>query len=148
MKTITKMISVLSIGLLAMGCTENEYDKVVLPYTNVVGEYVVDMHLSQPFEVDDHVTIIISNTAAAEDSLWLEDANFYESKVRVKMDGNKFFVTEGDDLLHGEVVNIEGEVFPEKDSIHVEWRYLQMSGDPGDDYVVEANGVIFNGITN
>ncbi|UII20181.1 hypothetical protein [Fulvivirga ligni] len=148
MKKITKMISVLSIGILAWGCTENEYDKVVLPYTNVVGEYVVDMHLSQPFVVDDHVTIVISNTAAAEDSLWLEDANFYESKVRVKMEGNKFFTTEGDDLLHGEVVNIEGEVFPEKDSIHVEWRYLQMSGDPGDDYVVEANGVIYNGITN
>lgn len=137
------------LALTQLGCTEeNDFEKVVLPYTEIVGEYVVDLDLTQPFEFHDQQTIIISNTAASNDSLWIEDANFFESKVRVKLTGNKFSVIEGEDILHGEIVNITGEVFPEKDSVHVEWRYLQMTGDPADDYIVQAHGVLFNGLTN
>lgn len=129
-------------------CTdEGDVDKVVLPYTDVVGNYVVELELTQPFEVTEVHSILLSNTAADRDSLWIIDPDFFGSQVRVLLEGNTFSTIEGEDIMFGEVVTISGEVFPEQDSIHVEWRYLQ-GGDPSDDYVVIANGVLFDGITN
>lgn len=129
-------------------CQEIEVEKKVLPNVHVAGEWVVDLELTQPFAASDHQVIRIYNTANSSDSLWVEDADFFESKVRVKWDGANGFSAEGaEDILHGEIVNISGQVFPDKDSIHVEWRYLQ-GGDPADDYVVVANGVLYNGLTN
>ena len=130
------------------GCTEQDPEKVVLPTVGIAGEYVVVLELKQPFEASDQQNIQIYNTANGFDSLWIEDHNFFESKVKVKWDGaNSFSAEEGEDVLHGEIVNITGQIFPERDSIHVEWRYLQ-GGDPEDDYVVEANGVLYNGLDN
>lgn len=129
-------------------CQEIEVEKKSVPAADVVGEWVVDLELTQPFATSDQQVIRIYNTANSTDSLWVEDADFFESKVRVKWDGADGFSAEGaEDILHGEVVNITGKIFPEKDSIHVEWRYLQ-GGDPADDYVVVGNGVLYNGLTN
>jgi hypothetical protein len=132
-----------------MSCTdEGDVDKVTFPYTQLVGTYVVDMDLTQPFEVSEEHSILLSNTAAQEgDSLWLIDPDFFDSRVKVAWEGNTFSTTEGVDLINGEIVNVQGEVFPEQDSIHVEWRYLQ-GGAPEEDYIVIANGVLYNGITN
>jgi hypothetical protein len=129
-------------------CTETEGEKIVLPTAGITGEYVVVLELTQPFEAESEQHILIYNTANGFDSLWVEDHNFFESKVKVKWDGaNSFSAEAGEDIFHGEVVNIAGQIFPEKDSIHVEWRYLQ-GGEPEDDYVVVANGVLHNGLTN
>lgn len=147
-KYIFPAILLLGVGFSACDTEENDFKKVTFPYTDVVGEYVVNLELTQPFAASDVNTIIISNTAANNDSLWIEDGGFFESKVRVNREDMTFSVTEGHDLFYGETVNIQGQVFPENDSIHVEWRYLQMTGDPADDYVVEANGVLYNGIDN
>lgn len=65
--------------------------------------------------------------------------------MKVVRNGNKFSIEGGDDIIHGEIVNITGEVFPANDSVHVEWRYLQ-GGDPADDYVIIANGHRYTGL--
>ena len=129
-------------------CQDDEVKKQEFSYTPIVGEYDVHLELTQPSEASGHETIRIYNTANSMDSLWVEDDSFFESQVKVKWTGgNTFSVENGHDIIHGEVVNITGTIFPEKDSIHVEWRYLQ-GGAPEDDYVVVANGVLYNGLTN
>jgi hypothetical protein len=136
-------------ALIVFGCTETEGEKTVFPTTHVTGEYALELELTQPIQAHSEETVRIYNTANSTDSLWIEDEDFFESKVRVKWNGdNTFSIEQGDDILLGEVVNITGEVFPANDSIHIEWRYLQGTGDPADDYVVVGNGVLFNGFTN
>jgi hypothetical protein len=137
------------VALLYLGCTETEFDKVTLPTTDIAGEYVVTLELPA-FGISEEHNIRVFNTAYSTDSLWVEDHDFFETQVRVKRDGaNKFSVTQGTDLFSGIEVNINGEIFPEKDSIHVEWEYLQVDfGDGPEDYVVTGNGVLYNGLTN
>lgn len=121
---------------------ENEGEKK--KYTNVVGEFDAEFELTQPFQASDHVHFLIYNTADESDSLWIDEENFFESKVKVAWDGkNTFSVTEGHDVYNGETVNIEGEIFG--DSVRVEWRYLQ-GGDPEDDYIVIAKGKRYTGL--
>jgi hypothetical protein len=123
--------------------------KQTFPYTEVSGEYSVALELTGAATASDHQHILIYNTASGLDSLWIEDRDFFDSKVEVKWDGSHLFaVTNGNDLAHGEIVNITGTVFPEQDSVHVEWRYLQGTGDPNDDYVVTADGSLYNGLKN
>lgn len=144
-KTVAFLLAVVTL----YACTETEGEKIVLPTSKITGEYVVNLELTQPFEASAEETIRVYNTANSADSLWVEDEAFYDSKVRVKWDGNtKFFVEEGNDIAHNEIVTISGEIFPANDSIHVEWRYHQGTGDPADDFVVFANGVLYNGLTN
>jgi hypothetical protein len=148
MKNISALIIVI-MALAFVGCTETEFEKVAIPTNSVTGEFVVELNLPD-LDITDHQHILIYNTAGSKDSIWVEDHDFFESMVRVKYDGNnKFSVTNGIDILHGASVNIKGEVFPEKDSIHVEWTYLQVDiGLGDDDYLVTANGILYNGITN
>lgn len=136
-------------GLLLWGCTETEFDKVLLPTSDIGGEYVVDLELPA-LDITDVQHIRLFNTAAGGDSLWVEDRDFFESQVKVALnDDNTFGITNGKDILFGADVNIAGQVFPENDSIHVEWTYLQVDiGEGPKDYVVTANGVLYNGITN
>ncbi len=143
-----KIILIIFCGVIILSCTETEFDKVVTSSTSISGEYDVSLDLTQPFTASGHETIRIYNSANS-DSLWIEDADFFESQVRVSWTGdNTFSITSGEDIIHGELVNITGEIFPATDSIHVEWRYLQGTGDEADDYVVVAKGVLYNGITN
>jgi hypothetical protein len=131
-----------------VSCTETEFDKVLTDATSISGEYDVALELTQPFAASDHQLIAIFNTANS-DSLWIVDANFFESQVKVPWTGeNTFSISNGEDIIHGEVVDIIGEIFPANDSIHVEWRYLQGTGDPADDFVVTASGFLYNGLTN
>jgi hypothetical protein len=147
MKKIALLIAVITVLFWSCADTTINVKKQVFPYTNVVGEYVVALELTQPFAASDHQHILIYNTTSSLDSLWIEDRDFFDSKVEVKWDGsNAFSITNGNDLAHGEVVNITGQVFPEKDSVHVEWRYLQGTGDPNDDFVVTADGSIYDGL--
>lgn len=136
-------------AVLLWGCTETEFDKVVLPTTDVAGEYVVTLELAA-LDITDEQHIRVFNTSAGGDSLWIEDLDFFESQVKVALnDDNTFGITNGVDILYGVDVNITGKVFPENDSIHVEWTYLQVDIGLGpDDYTVVANGVLYNGITN
>ena len=135
--------------LFLFGCTETEFDKVTLPTTGVAGEYATIVELDA-FEISEEHHIRVYNTALSTDSLWVEDHDFFQTQVRVKYDGaNKFSITQGVDILSGIEVNINGEVFPENDSIHVEWEYLQVDiGEGPADYVVTADGTLYNGITN
>lgn len=148
MKNISALILLIT-TLAYMGCTETEYEKVTFPTTVVTGEYVVDLNLPD-LDITDHQHIRVYNTSSSADSLWVEDNDFFESMVRVKFDGNnKFSVVNGVDILSGINVNITGEVYPEKDSIHVEWTYLDVDIGLGeDDYLVTANGILYNGFTN
>jgi hypothetical protein len=144
-KTIAFLLSAVTL----YACTETEGEKTVFPTTIVTGEYALELELTQPFEAASEETVRIYNTANSKDSLWIEDEAFFDSKVKVKWNGdNTFSIEEGEDIAHGEVVNITGEIFPAKDSLHIEWRYLQGTGDPADDFVVVGNGVLFNGFTN
>jgi hypothetical protein len=137
-----------ALGLLA-SCTETEFDKVTFPYTHVTGEYVMEFELPS-LDITDQQHLWVFNTANSADSLWVEDHDFFQTQVRVKWDGNnKFSATNGVDILSGLSVDITGEVFPENDSIHVEWTYYDADIGLGeDDYVVTASGVRYNGITN
>lgn len=148
MKNISALI-ILITALAYMGCTETESEKVTFPTTAVTGEYVVELNIPD-LDVTDHQHIRVYNTSFSTDSLWVEDHDFFETLVRVKFDGNnKFSVTNGVDVLSGIHVNIAGEVFPEKDSVHVEWTYLDVDIGLGeDDYLVTANGILYNGFTN
>lgn len=139
----------LGVGLLLWGCTETEFDKVLLPTSQIGGEYVVALEL-ESLDITDVQHIRVFNTATGGDSLWVEDLDFFESQVKVYInDDNSFSITNGRDILNDADVNITGQVFPEKDSIHIEWTYLQVDIGLGpDDYVVEANGVRYNGLTN
>lgn len=134
---------------LLWSCTETEFDKVLLPTTEVAGEYVVTLEL-EALDITDEQHIRLFNTAAGGDSLWLEDLNFFESQVKVALnDDNTFGIINGVDILYGVDVHVTGQVFPEKDSIHVEWTYLQVDIGLGpEDYHVVADGVLYNGITN
>ena len=136
-------------GLLLWSCTEMEFDKVLLPTSDIGGEYVVNLEL-EALGITDVQHIRLFNTAAGGDSLWVEDLNFFETQVKVGLnDDNTFGITNGKDILNDTDVNITGQVFPEMDSVHVEWTYLQVDiGEGPKDYVVEANGVLYNGITN
>ena len=143
-------IAILSaIGLMLWSCTETEFDKVLLPTSEIGGEFVVALEL-KPLDITDVQHIRVFNTAAGGDSLWVEDHDFFESQVKVILNGdNTFGITNGRDILNDAAVNISGQVFPENDSIHIEWTYLQVDIGLGpDDYVVEANGVRYNGLTN
>lgn len=145
-----KNITLLSaVAFLLWSCTETEFDKVLLPTSEVGGEYVVTLELAS-LDITDVQHIRVFNTSAGGDSLWVEDHDFFESQVKVSLnDDNTFGITNGRDILNDARVNITGQVFPEKDSIHVEWTYLQVDIGLGpDDYVVEANGVRYNGLTN
>jgi hypothetical protein len=143
------IMSILVLSILAMACVEPEVEKIVLPGSDVAGEYIVHLELTQPFAASDEQVIRIFNTASLDaDSSWLEDHDFFESQVKVRWtDAYNFSAESGKDVLHGEVVNITGRIFPETDSIHVEWRYLQ-GGAPEADYVVIGKGVRYNGLTN
>jgi hypothetical protein len=145
----TTNILLFALAVLLAGCTETEFDKVTLPTTDIGGEYVTTLELGA-LGITDVQHIRLFNTSFGTDSLWVEDLDFFESQVRVKLnDDNTFGVTNGIDILNGADVNITGKVFPENDSIHVEWTYLQVDIGLGpDDYVVTANGVLYNGITN
>lgn len=134
---------------LSAGCTDTEFKKVTLPTTGISGEYVVTLNL-EALDITDVQHIRVFNTASSTDSLWVEDHDFFETQVRVKWDGNNTFgIVNGVDILSGINVNIAGEVFPASDSIHVEWTYLQVDIGLGpEDYVVQADGVLYNGITN
>ena len=147
-KSIISGAFALLFTLTFISCQEQEVKKVTLPSTKIAGEYIVDFELTQPFAASSTETLRIFNTSDMDNSLWVEDHDFFESQVKVTWDGgNTFSVENGNDILNGEIVNITGTIFPEKDSIHIEWRYLQ-GGDPADDYVVVANGVLYNGLTN
>lgn len=138
-----KLLIILALGSLA-SCSDSDV-KIKMPYTAISGEYDAEFNLSQPVTASDQVHFRIYNTANSNDSLWIDDENFFESKVKVHWDGNnRFSVIEGVDLYNGEVVNIEGELY-KGDSIRVEWRYLQ-GGDPEDDYVVVAKGKRYTGL--
>lgn len=145
-----KYITAFSIaGVLMWSCTEPDFDKILLPTSDIGGEYVVDLEL-ESLGITDVQNIRLFNTAAGGDSLWIEDLNFFESQVKVSLnEDNTFGITNGRDILNDASVNITGQVFPEKDSIHVEWTYLQVDiGEGPNDYVVTANGVLYNGLTN
>lgn len=149
MNTIRYFTTVFIAALLVWSCTETEFDKILLPTSDIGGEYVVTLEL-EAFDITDVQHIRVFNTAAGGDSLWVEDPDFFESQVKVILnDDNTFGVTGGWDILNGVDVDITGAVFPEKDSIHVEWKYLQVDlGDGPDDYVVTADGVLYNGLIN
>ena len=116
------------------------------PFTPATGEFDATFELTGADEATGHANFRIYNTSGSTDSLWIDDENFFESKVKVKWDGaNNFSIEEGVDVYNGEVVNITGELFPEKDSVHVQWRYIQ-GGDPADDYYVEAGGRRYTGL--
>jgi hypothetical protein len=142
-------IALLVAMVLLWSCTETEFDKVVLPTTDVAGEYVVTLEL-QELDITDEQHIRVFNTSSSWDSLWIEDLNFFGSQVKVALnDDNTFGITNGVDIFSGANVNITGKVFPENDSIHVEWTYLQVDIGLGlDDYLVVANGVLYTGLTN
>lgn len=144
-----KYIILFLFSLLFFGCTETTFDKEVLSTAKVTGEYVTTMELEALDIAEDH-NIRIYNTSFSSDSLWVEDHDFFQTQVRVAYDGEqKFSITNGTDILSGIRVNITGEVFPDNDSIHVEWTYLQVDiGEGEQDYVVTADGVLYNGITN
>ncbi|MBL3656870.1 hypothetical protein [Fulvivirga sediminis] len=150
LKNYTKYIIFLLtlVGGLTSCTEENDYDKVTFPYTEVVGEYVVDVQLTSPFETSDHVTIILSNTSTSNDSIWIEDEDFFKSKIKARLEGNKLSAINGLDIFKGKRANVQGEVFPENDSIHIEWTYIEGFGELEADNIVEANGILFNGITN
>lgn len=145
-----KMIKIAMVGLVVLlsSCTEeNDFEQAKLPFEYISGEYVSEMEYVNA-AIEGHDITIILTTTSRGDSLWLEDQDFWTSKVRVNVDGNTFSAEGADDIYLGEVVDVSGEIFPENDSIHVEWRYLRFTGDPADDDIVTADGVIFNGITN
>lgn len=145
-----RYIVVLAMAAVAVwSCAEPDFDKVLLPTSDIGGEYVVTLELAA-FDITDVQHIRIFNTAAGGDSLWVEDLDFFESQVKVSLnDDNSFGITGGRDILNDVEVNITGMVFPENDSIQVEWTYLQVDlGDGPEDYVVTANGVLYNGLTN
>lgn len=141
MKAFKYVIVMTMIGFFA--CEEEGVEKV--PFTRATGEFVAEFELTQPFETQESHHFKIYNTSGSNDSLWIDEPDFFDSKVKVARTGNKFSIEGGTDIIHGEIVNITGEVFPAKDSVHVEWRYLQ-GGDPADDYVVIANGHRYTGL--
>lgn len=142
-------IPALVAAALCWSCTETEFDKVVLPTTEVAGEYVVTLELPA-LDITDVQHIRIFNTSSSFDSLWIEDANFFGTQVRVGLnDDNTFGITNGLDILGDISVDVTGRIFPENDSIHVEWTYKDVDIGLGeDDYQVIANGVLYNGLTN
>ncbi|HLT80390.1 MAG TPA: lipid-binding protein, partial [Cyclobacteriaceae bacterium] len=75
---------------LLWSCTETEFDKVLLPTTEVAGEYVVTLEL-EALDITDEQHIRLFNTAAGGDSLWLEDLNFFESQVKVALNDDNTF---------------------------------------------------------
>ncbi len=140
-------IAALVAWVLLASCTETEFDKVVLPTTDVAGEYVVTLELPA-LDVTDVQLIRVFNTASSFDSLWIEDPDFFGTQVKVGLnDDNTFGITNGVDILSGISLDITGKVFPEKDSIHIEWLYKDVDIGLGeDDYQVIANGVVYDGL--
>nr|PZN48419.1 MAG: hypothetical protein DIU61_18795 [Bacteroidota bacterium] len=141
------IIPVLVTAVLFWSCTETEFDKVLLPSTEVAGEYVVTIELPA-LDITDVQHIKVFNTSSSFDSLWIEDPDFFETQVKVKLNSdNTFGITNGVDIFSGISVDITGKVFPEKDSIHIEWLYKDVDIGLGeDDYQVIANGVLYDGL--
>jgi hypothetical protein len=133
--------------VLFWSCTETEYDKEIIPTTEASGEYVVELELPA-LDIIDVQHIHVFNTASSFDSLWIADFDFFGTQVKVGLnDDNTFGVTNGVDILSGITVDVTGKVFPEKDSIHVEWLYRDVDlGDGEQDYEVIANGVLYTGL--
>ena len=133
--------------VLFWSCTETEYDKEIIPTTEASGEYVVELELPA-LDIIDVQHIHVFNTASSFDSLWIADFDFFGTQVKVGLnDDNTFGVTNGVDILSGITVDVTGKVFPEKDSIHVEWLYMDVDlGDGEQDYEVIANGVLYTGL--
>ena len=73
-------IAALVAWVLLASCTETEFDKVVLPTTDVAGEYVVTLELPA-LDVTDVQLIRVFNTASSFDSLWIEDPDFFGTQV-------------------------------------------------------------------
>jgi hypothetical protein len=149
MNRIISAILYSAVVMLLANCTETDFKKVTLPTTAISGEYVVALNLAA-LDITDEQHIRVFNTTFSTDSLWVEDADFFETQVRVKWNGDHTFgVSNGVDIWSGIDVDINGEVFPANDSIHVEWTYKQVDIGLGpEDYVVTADGVLYNGITN
>ncbi len=143
MKKILNWVIITTVAAGLYACDEAGRDEV--PYTKVTGEFVTDLTLSGADEAQAEEHIEIFNTAEGTDSLWIADTHFFDSKVKVKWDGKRSFsAVEGKDIVHGEVVNITGEILDDG-TLHIEWRYLQ-GGDPADDYVVVGVGHRYTGL--
>jgi hypothetical protein len=142
MKKIIVLISIVSVVL--HGCLEDTREGPKTPFENIAGDYEAEFEFIEPAPDMTTAHFRVFNVGSGTlDSLWVQDENVWESMVKVKWDGkNSFSITEGHDIIHGEVVNITGEIFS-KDSIRVEWHYVQ--ADPADDVIIVAKGKRFSG---
>src|SRR5690606_21668415 len=103
---------------LLWSCTETEFDKVLLPTTEVAGEYVVTLEL-EALDITDEQHIRLFNPAVGGDTVFHAGLNIFVSQVTVPhTDYTTFAITNSVDTPYGVDLRVSFQVFAEQHSIH------------------------------
>jgi hypothetical protein len=136
----TKIIYlILSVGIFAMSCQKMTYDQQFASTYPINGEWTIKYEEPNS-TIDGPFKLLVYNTSLSNDSIWLEDSNFWPFKFKAKADvKNLSFATDsvhssitltiqGAPKTFNDVCTIKVGKIINKDSIYFE---VGFESDPG-----------------
>lgn len=125
-------------GVILTACQkEDDYTKYkeFAPNSELLGEFVVSYYDVDMNPLLEDALMMVYNTATSEDSVWVDDMmNFWQYKVKAKVNGTSFAVDQGKDLIWDDNTSItKGSVDGDKIYLELEW-----ASDPGTIYICKG----------